>query len=99
MDIDEPLFDKKCLFEAREGGYATYRIPGIVVTARGTVLAYCEGRKHDQGDWGTIDIFLLLRKRGHRGGCVRHGVPGVGSFQSCMADRRDIYTDGKQDLF
>ncbi|UCC63358.1 MAG: exo-alpha-sialidase [Anaerolineae bacterium] len=67
MDIKEPLFDKTSLFEARQGGYATYRIPGIVVTARGTVLAYCEGRKHDKDDWGAIDI---LMRRSTDGGCT-----------------------------
>jgi len=39
-------------------GYATYRIPGIVVTSRGTPLACCEARKSLQGDWGTINIML-----------------------------------------
>lgn len=33
------------LFIAGEGGYHTYRIPAIVVTARGAVLVFCEGRK------------------------------------------------------
>ncbi|HEX4609962.1 MAG TPA: sialidase family protein [Urbifossiella sp.] len=48
------------LFEAKTGGYATYRIPGIVVTAKGTVLAYCEARTAG-GDWGAID---LVARRG-----------------------------------
>lgn len=46
------------LFEAGEDGYAHYRIPGIIATARGTLLAYCEGRRSDRGDWGSIDIML-----------------------------------------
>src|SRR5262249_26169192 len=45
-------------FEANTAGYKLYRIPGIVVTTKGTVLAYCEARKSDRGDWGTIDILL-----------------------------------------
>ena len=49
---------KTDLFVAGEGGYRLYRIPGIVVTAAGTVLAYCEARKGDSGDWGTIDVML-----------------------------------------
>jgi sialidase-1 len=53
-----PLMEKMDLFEAGKGGYALYRIPGIVVTAKGTVLAYAEARKSDRGDWGTIDIML-----------------------------------------
>jgi sialidase-1 len=54
------------LFEADRDGYVLYRIPGIVVTAKGTVLAYCEARKSDKGDWGTIDILLRRSTDGGR---------------------------------
>jgi len=53
-----PLLERQSLWEANEGGYSLYRIPGIVVTAKGTVLAYCEARKGSRSDWGTIDIQL-----------------------------------------
>ena len=53
----EPILKKSDLFEAGTGGYALYRIPGIVVTPKGTVLAYAEARKTARG-WGTIDIVL-----------------------------------------
>lgn len=49
--------EKVDLFEAGRGGYALYRIPGVVVTAKGTLLAYCEARK-SAGDWADIDILL-----------------------------------------
>lgn len=49
--------EKVDLFEAGKGGYAQYRIPGVVVTKAGTVLAYCEARKTGS-DWATIDILL-----------------------------------------
>lgn len=39
-------------------GVARYRIPGIVVTGRGTVLAYCEARRNNRKDWGEIEIRL-----------------------------------------
>lgn len=52
----EPV--KTDLFELHAGGYFTYRIPGIVVTAKGTILAYCEARKSSDLDWGTIDILM-----------------------------------------
>ncbi len=48
---------KENLFTAGEGGYATYRIPGILYTPQGTLLAWCEARK-EGGDWGAIDIML-----------------------------------------
>lgn len=54
----EPQFDQHDLFTAGTAGYQLYRIPGVVVTNKGTVLAYCEARKSDKGDWGTIDIQL-----------------------------------------
>jgi len=54
----EPLFEKHDLWEAGMGGYAIYRIPGIVVTAKGSVLAYCEARRTGKSDWDTIDILL-----------------------------------------
>lgn len=46
------------LFNAGSAGYELYRIPGIVITPKGTVLAYAEARKGGQGDWGSIDIVL-----------------------------------------
>ena len=61
-----PLLEKTNLFEARTGGYHTYRIPGIVVTRRGTVLAYCEGRRTGRGDWEDIDVFLRRSPDGGR---------------------------------
>ena len=45
------------LFEAGKDGYVLYRIPGIVVTKTGTVLAYCEARR-GVGDWGPIDVMM-----------------------------------------
>jgi len=49
---------KTDLFIAGEDEYKLFRIPGIVVTKKGTVLAYCEARKSDRGDWGPIDILM-----------------------------------------
>src|SRR4051812_33758474 len=54
----EPVLWKTDLFEAGKDGFALYRIPGIVATKSGTLLAYCEARKTVRGDWGTIDIFM-----------------------------------------
>jgi sialidase-1 len=56
---DSPFLEKIDLFKAGEGGYALYHIPGVVVTARGTVLAWCEARKKGS-DWD--DIRILLRR-------------------------------------
>lgn len=56
---------RQALFTSGEGGYAHYRIPGIVVTKKGTILAYAEARKSLRGDWGTTDI--VLRRSTDRG--------------------------------
>ena len=42
---------KTNLFEARTGGYHTYRVPGIVATKAGTLLA-CRGPQDRHGRLG-----------------------------------------------
>ncbi len=53
-----PLFEKTDVFPPGLNGIARYRIPGIVVTQKGTVLAYAEARKNSSSDWGEIEIHL-----------------------------------------
>ena len=53
----EPFIEKADLFTAGEGGYKLYHIPGIVVTAKDAVLAWCEARQ-TSGDWDQIEILL-----------------------------------------
>lgn len=62
----EPMLEKVDLFHAGQEGYKLYRIPGVVVTPRGTVLAWCEARKSDSGDWGPIDVLLRRSTDGGR---------------------------------
>ncbi|HVX64669.1 MAG TPA: sialidase family protein [Pirellulales bacterium] len=57
LRADESSLEKIDLFKAGDLGYRLYHIPGIVVTAKGTVLAWCEARKHGS-DWDQIDILL-----------------------------------------
>jgi sialidase-1 len=53
------------LWTAGQDGYHTYRIPALLVTPKGSVLAFCEGRKTGPGDHGDVD---LLVKRSTDGG-------------------------------
>jgi sialidase-1 len=46
------------VFHSGDGGYASYRIPSLIVSAKGTVLAFCEGRRHSASDSGDIDVLL-----------------------------------------
>lgn len=59
----EPFIEKQDLFIVGDNpAYQLYHIPGIVVTAKGTVLTWCEARKRAAGvsDWD--DIRILLRR-------------------------------------
>lgn len=53
------------VFRAGEDGYHTYRIPAVVVTQKGTLLAFAEGRKESRRDQGPTDMVL---KRSTDGG-------------------------------
>src|SRR4051794_20224646 len=46
------------VFRAGEGEYHTYRIPALIVSAKGTLLAFCEGRRGSSSDSGDIDVLL-----------------------------------------
>lgn len=54
----EPLLEKSAVFPAGLNGVARYRIPGIVITSKGTVLAYAEARRNSSADWGEIEVHL-----------------------------------------
>jgi sialidase-1 len=53
------------VFNAGQEGYHTFRIPALIVTKNGTLLAICEGRKTGRGDHGDLD---LVQKRSTDGG-------------------------------
>jgi sialidase-1 len=71
----EPRLEKTELFEAGKGGHKLYRIPGIVVTAKGTVLAYCEARKYTGLDWDDIEILLRRSTDGGKTWSEPAGLP------------------------
>jgi len=60
--ISAAEIEKTIVFESGKDGYHTYRIPAVIRTKTGTLLAFCEGRKNGRGDSGDID---LLVKRSH----------------------------------
>jgi len=53
-------------FRAGREGYASFRIPAVVATAAGTLLAFCEGRVDSAADHGHIDIVLKRSTDGGR---------------------------------
>ncbi|MFE9702440.1 exo-alpha-sialidase [Streptomyces sp. NPDC005930] len=82
-----PAFEEQVLFDAARdpGGYACFRIPAVVRTTDGTLLAFAEGRVLDCADAGDIDIVLKRSTDGGRtwgplqvvddGGGDTHGNP------------------------
>jgi len=54
----DPFLEQTDLFEAHSEGYTTYRIPTLAVSSKGTLLALCEARKGEGGDWSDIDILM-----------------------------------------
>ncbi|MGK5543952.1 exo-alpha-sialidase [Streptomyces sp. URMC 127] len=64
-------FEERVLFNARReapgtGAYICFRIPALVTTARGTVLAFAEGRKGNCGDATDIDVVVKRSADGGR---------------------------------
>ena len=53
------------VYVAEEGGYHAYRIPSVIATPRGTLLAFAEARRTGAGDAGDIDVVV---RRSHDGG-------------------------------
>ena len=48
----------KTLFKQGEGDYACFRIPAVVTTNNGAILAFCEARKRSCSDTGDIDLVM-----------------------------------------
>ena len=57
--------EKTDLFVPGAGGFFTHRIPALIVTYKGTVLAFCEARRVNRSDRGSID--LVLRRSSDNG--------------------------------
>jgi len=53
---------QKALFIQGQGGYNNYRIPALLTTQAGTLLAFCEGR--EGGDSSDIDLLVRRSKDG-----------------------------------
>ncbi|MFF2510505.1 exo-alpha-sialidase [Streptomyces sp. NPDC058086] len=66
-DAPGALFEQQVLFRAsQDPGYACFRIPAVVRSTHGTLLAFAEGRVHDCGDAGDIDIVVKRSTDGGR---------------------------------
>jgi sialidase-1 len=75
------LFEQTELFVSGQDNYNTYRIPSLVCTKSGTVLAFTEGRKDIGKDGGPTDI-VLKRSLGNAG-------PWTPAFAAPQGEGRD----------
>ncbi|MFF7790737.1 exo-alpha-sialidase [Streptomyces sp. NPDC007991] len=106
---DLPEFEQQVLFKAtQDPGYACFRIPAIVRTTAGTLLAFAEGRVLNCGDAADIDIVL---KRSTDGGrtwgplqVVTEGAGDTHGNPAPLVDRRtgrillaETYNTGRTD--
>ena len=60
-----PGLDEQVVFRSGGEGYHTFRIPSLLTTPKGTLLAFSEGRRLAGGDSGAIDLVV---KRSEDGG-------------------------------
>ncbi|MFC9126171.1 exo-alpha-sialidase [Streptomyces sp. NPDC057099] len=104
-----PEFEQQVLFKAsQDPGYACFRIPAIVRTTAGTLLAFAEGRVLNCGDAADIDLVL---KRSTDGGrtwgplqVVTEGAGDTHGNPAPLVDRRtgrillaETYNTGRTD--
>jgi len=62
-----PFLEQQVLFKAaQEQGYTCFRVPAIVRSTRGTLLAFAEGRVLNCGDTADIDVVLKRSTDGGR---------------------------------
>ena len=54
--------DTQTVFLSGTDGYKSYRIPAIIATANGNLLAFAEGRVNGAGDFGNVDIVMKKSK-------------------------------------
>ncbi|MBQ0852315.1 exo-alpha-sialidase [Streptomyces sp. BH-SS-21] len=102
-------FEQQVLFKAsQDPGYACFRIPAVVRTTKGTLLAFAEGRVNDCSDAGDIDIVL---KRSTDGGrtwgplqVINEGAGDTHGNPAPMVDRKtgrivlaETYNTGRTD--
>jgi sialidase-1 len=68
------VHDHLTLFTGNTGGYHSYRIPSIMRTNNGTLIAVCEGRMDSASDWGNIN---LVCKRSTNNGASWGGLQEI----------------------
>lgn len=88
--------EKIDVFRAGEADYYHFRIPGLVVTNRGTLLVYSEARRAF-GDWSRLDVAL---KRSEDGGRSWGPIQDVSApVREAMREAGEGREEGKANSF
>jgi sialidase-1 len=92
-----PVFERSDLFEAGHGGYTVCRIPGLIVTAKGTLLAYCEARKGAGGDWDGSEVLVCRSSDGGKTWSPATKLPPSGGLvvKNPAATEKKLGTEGE----
>jgi len=86
---------RAAVFTAGEQGYHTFRIPAIVATPAGDLLAFAEARRHAAADAGDIDLVARRSRDGGRSWSPLQviGDDGVDTFGNpCVVVDRETAT-------
>ena len=75
----KPVFEQVNVFVSGTEGYHTFRIPAVIVSQKGTVLAFAESHHHHIFDAGDIDIGL------------RRSLDGGGTWEPLQV----VWSDGQ----
>src|ERR1700722_18032117 len=73
----KPFFETQELFTPTTTNY--YHIPGLAVTAKGTVLAYASWRDVAANDWGAIHTVMRRSTDGGRTWGPEHKIAHLGA--------------------
>ena len=57
-DGAHPFIKQSTVYPAKDGGYFSHRIPALLVTSKGTLLAFCEARSGSASDSAPADLVL-----------------------------------------
>ncbi len=74
------------VFVAGRDGYHTYRIPALIVSPAGTLLAFSEARKNNRRDHGDIDLVLKRSTDGGRAWGAQRIVHEEGGTEEITID-------------